>query len=221
MNAVILACSSLNRHVDAAQAKMNTAFPVINVDRRYHESPAKMKEQVIKAVQNLAPEVDTVLVAMGFCGGSWKDIVPKKRIVIPRMDDCITLLLHSDDTWHSNLKKTGHFYLTDSDSEFGSLTAMQQSLCDKYGDEDGQDIFQMWFAPYTDVDVIDTGVYDCHSREYTAEAKKNADLIQGRLNYVNGSNLLLEKLVSGRWDQQFLVAEPGRMITDRDFISEM
>ena len=37
------------------------------------------------------------------------------------------------------------------------------------------------------------------------------------LDYVQGSNLMLEKLVGGRWDRQFLVAEPGHLIRHGDF----
>ena len=44
MNAVILTCSSLTSHVDAAQKKMNTHFPVMEMDRRYHDNPAYMRK---------------------------------------------------------------------------------------------------------------------------------------------------------------------------------
>lgn len=39
----------------------------------------------------------------------------------------------------------------------------------------------------------------------------------GALDYVQGSNQTLEKLVGGRWDRQFLVAEPGHLIWHTDF----
>ena len=42
-------------------------------------------------------------------------------------------------------------------------------------------------------------------------------LIHCPLIYVPGSNLLLEKLVSGKWDHQFLIAEKGRVLAKTDF----
>jgi hypothetical protein len=48
-------------------------------------------------------------------------------------------------------------------------------------------------------------------------AQENADQINATLDYVEGSNRLLEKLVSGRWDEQFIVAEPGHKIKHGDF----
>lgn len=218
MNAVILACSSLNRHVDAAQKKMETQYPVLNVDRKYHEEPKRMREQLIQALESLPHDIDTVLVAMGFCGGSWKTIPVEKRVVIPRVDDCITLLLHTDDAWYPDLKKAGHLYLRDSDTEEYSLEAMQKKLCTQYGGMNGSMIFNSMFANYTNVDIIDTGVYDCYLEEYVIQAQQNADLIRSVLGYVEGSNLLLEKLVSGQWDQQFIVAEPGQLLSNQDFL---
>ena len=104
MKAIILTCSYLKEYVDAAQEKMNTFFPVTEVDRKYHEFPHKMREQLIYTLSEISCEVDTILVAMGFCGGSWEAVVSDRTIVIPKVDDCITLLLHTDDHWAANKK---------------------------------------------------------------------------------------------------------------------
>ena len=97
-NTVIFACTSLLLHVEAAQKKMGTDFPVINLDRRLHMEPEKMREQISEGLKKLPEGIGTVLVGMGFCGGSWDQIRAKQRVVIPKVDDCITILLHTDDT---------------------------------------------------------------------------------------------------------------------------
>lgn len=220
MDAVILGCSSLLGHIEAAQAKMATNYPVIPLDRKYHVEPREMRREIREALEQLPPEVDTVMVAMGFCGGSWEGVAARQRLVIPRVDDCITLLLHTDEASHFNLKKQGHFYLRDVDQGPYSLEGIQQSLCARHGQERGEQIFASWFAAYTDADIVDTGVYDCHSPAYLAEAKRNADLAGCRLNHVLGSNLLLEKLVSGLWDEQFVVVEPGQPPVSQQLFKE-
>ena len=100
MNAVILACSSMARQVAAAQRKMGTDYPVRCVDRRYHAEPKEMRLQLIAALGGLAGEFDTVLVAMGFCGGSWESVYAPVRVVAPRADDCITILLNTRRRLH-------------------------------------------------------------------------------------------------------------------------
>ena len=71
MKAVLLACSSLTKDVEAAQERMHTSHPMIWLDRKYHADPKEMRRQIQKTLDSLDQSVDTVLVAMGFCGGSW------------------------------------------------------------------------------------------------------------------------------------------------------
>ena len=51
MSTVILACSSL-----------------------YHRDPKEMQEHILAALRKLPETTDTVLVAMGYCGGSWEGV---------------------------------------------------------------------------------------------------------------------------------------------------
>ena len=214
---VMLSCSSLLLHVEAAQTKMHTRFPVVNLDRRLHAEPKRMRSSILETLEALPPSCETVLAAMGYCGGSWNHIPLSRRVVIPKVDDCITLLLHTDDTPHGNLKEAGHMYFRDCDTGAYSIEGMKEEICRTYGMEFGTSIFGSWFQNYTNADIIDTGVYDCYSEEYVTEAQKNADLIRCSLGYVEGSNRILEKLVSGQWDAQFIVLESGQEMTEQDF----
>ena len=214
---VILACSSLLLHVEAAQQAMHTRFPVVELDRRLHAEPKQMRNRILEALDALPASCETVLAAMGYCGGSWNHIPLSRRVVVPKVDDCITLLLHTDDMPHGNLKEVGHMYLRDCDTGQYSIEGMKDELCRKYGMEFGTSIFGSWFQHYTHADIIDTGVYDCYSEEYVAKAQREADLIRCALGYVEGSKLILEKLVSGRWDGQFVVLGPEYELTEQDF----
>lgn len=169
---VILACTSLLLHVEAAQTRMGTHFPVVELDRRLHAEPKQMRSRILEALDALPAGCDTVLVAMGYCGGSWNHIPLTRRVVVPKVDDCITLLLHTDDTPHGNLKEHGHMYFRDCDTGPYSIEGMKDEICRTYGMEFGTSIFGSWFQNYTNADIIDTGVYDCYSEEYVAEAQK-------------------------------------------------
>ncbi len=212
-----MACDTLQLHVEAAQEKMGTHYEVLLLDSRLHARPEKMNEAVFEAIAGLPAQVDTVLLAMGLCGGSVSGRPFPRRTVIPKVDDCITLLLHKDQTWHPNLKECGHFYLTDTLEGRLSIENMYRRLTEEYGEEDGGDIFDMWFANYKSVDIIDTGAYPCRSESYLEKAKRQAALISCPLTYVDGSNLLLEKLVSAQWDHQFIVAEKGQVLEQAAF----
>lgn len=213
MNAVILACSSMARQVAAAQRKMGTGYPVRCVDRRYHAEPKEMRLQLIAALGGLAGEFDTVLVAMGFCGGSWESVYAPVRVVAPRADDCITILLNTDGAPHENLKEPGHIYIRDTDTGRYSLEGLRESVCERYGREQGLALFDKWFASYTHADIIDTGTYDSRAEDFLAQARRGAEIARCELRHVPGGNVVLEKLVSGDWDDSFVVAEAGETLT--------
>ena len=84
--------------------------------------------------------------------------------------------------------------------------------------EKGEKVFRLYFKHYTHIGIIDTGLYDSYGTEYLDLAHESADLINGSIIHVPGSNRVLEKLVSGAWDSQFLILEPGRTVSDCDFI---
>lgn len=214
MGTIILSCSSLEAYVDAAQKKQKTDHPVLYLDRKYHMEPRVMKEKIIEAEKELPETIDTVLVAMGFCGGSWDHVTFSRKTVIPRVDDCISLLLQKTDQYISNLKEPGHMYMVEIDpDDFDILTNMPET----YPGFEPQELYHMFFDHYSYLDIVDTGLNDCYSEEYAMKTQKNADLMNVAVDYVEGSNHLLEKLVSGQWDEQFLVAEPGHLIRHADF----
>lgn len=213
MNAVILACSSMARQVAAAQRKMGTGYPVRCVDRRYHAEPKEMRLRLIEALGELVGEFDTVLVAMGFCGGSWESVYAPLRVVAPRADDCITILLNRDGAPHENLKEPGHIYIRDTDTGRYSLEGLRESVCERYGREQGLALFDKWFASYTHADIIDTGTYDSRAEDFIAQARRGAEIARCELRHVPGGNVVLEKLVSGDWDDSFVVAEASETLT--------
>ena len=100
----------------------------------------------------------------------------------------------------------------------GLTTEEAKVRLEKYGEKKGKRLFEIWFESYRYVDIIDTGYYDCHCEEYVSKAEEAAQLIHSEVQYVDGSNILLEKLVSGRWDQQFLVASKGQILQKEDFL---
>lgn len=78
-------------------------------------------------------------------------------------------------------------------------------------------IFNMYFEHYYHLDIIDNGLYDCYDLKYVERAQADVERIHAQLDFVPGSNILLEKLVSGKWDEQFFIVQPNTTITHRKF----
>ena len=59
---VILTGSSLAEYVKQAQENMGTAWPVVQLDKRYHVEPKDMRERVLEAIEDLSRDHDTATV---------------------------------------------------------------------------------------------------------------------------------------------------------------
>ena len=217
MNAVILSCTTLKDYVCSAQEACHTDYPIVWLDRQYHIDPQQMRKQILSALTALSEEIDTVLVAMGFCGGSWQDVTSSKRLVIPRVDDCVSLVMTTTDIVRPCTKELGHMYVFGGASGGFSIRGVYDAIRQEHDEEMAQIVFDMMFANYRNVDIVDTGLYDCYDLDYVEAVQADADRIHAELAFVDGSNLLLEKLLSGRWDKQFFVAEPGTTIRQGTF----
>lgn len=214
---VIFACSSLKGYVSAAQEKEGTCYPVVFLDKENHIEPRQRKQCILAAEKELPGTVETVLIAMGFCGGSLDSVSFSRRFVISRVDDCVSLMLQTDQEYCPNPKETGHLYMIEQNPEEFLFEKMFQDGQGEYEGISQEELFHMHFDHYTNLDIVDTGLSDCYSEECAQRAQENADRMHVSLDYVQGSNLMLEKLVGGRWDRQFLVAEPGHLIRHGDF----
>lgn len=212
MNIGILACESLLEYVWAAQKKLGTDYPVFTLDYSRQEDPEQMRSRITEVIVRMPQQIDTVLVAMGFCGGSWNQVTLDRRIVIPKVDDCVSLLLNTDELHCPNPKEMGHLYMTERKPKQSCKRLCQQCLRWK-----ADDCYPRWFANHSQLDIIDTGVFDCYEESYVEDAQKCAETVNCVLGYVTGSNLMMEKLIGGHWDAQFVVAEPGQKIAHKDF----
>lgn len=206
---VILACSSLMDYVNAAQEKVGTDFPVLYMNRVYHRDPKEMRRHILAQLDTLPGGTDTVLIAMGFCGGSWADVEAPCRIVMPKIDDCISLLLQSGDAPVSDLKKPGHLYVREKDPRKESFHAIFDRLTQNINAETKTRYHEDWKRLYSNIDIMDTGLNRCREAAYRAVVQEDADWLDAELSYVSAGTHLLEKLFSGQWDGQFLVVEKG------------
>ena len=220
-NTVILACTSLKDYVDEAQKRLGTNIKAIYVSRLYHRDPKEMREHILEKLDNLPEGTENVLVCMGYCGGSWEGVAKNScRIVLPRIDDCVSLVRQLTDEPKSNLKEDKHFYVRDKDPSKESIKAIFEHMANAQNldQETREKYHKHWQDMYEEIDIIDTPINDARSQEYYDKVKVDADWLDARLDYVMGGTHMIEKLIKGDWDDQFLVLEPGEPATKAEML---
>ena len=218
-NTVILACSSLTEYVEEAQRRCGTDLPVIYMNRLYHRDPKEMQTHILDALaEKLPADTETVLVTMGFCGGSWDNVSAPCRLVLPRIDDCVSLLLQTGDAPVSDLKQPGHLYVRAKDPKDESFRGIFERLTQEIDEETKARYHKDWQDLYSHLDIIDTGINGCHAPAYRETVQADADWLDAELAYVPGGTHLIEKLLRGSWDEQFLVLEPGCAVQKEEML---
>lgn len=215
MGIAILACQTLQAELTLAVQETKIDFPIIYVESGLHNTPELLHKRIqdeIKRIDN----VDTILLLFGYCGNSLLGIKSDKaKLVLPKVDDCIPLLLGSCEIRKNISKEMGTYFLTKGWLDYENNLLKEYERCiERYGQDRTAKIMRIMLGHYKRFMLIDTGAYPLESvLEHTQD-------IAARLNLYHevtpGSLRLFYKLLRGEWDEEFLVLEPGKVVTIND-----
>ena len=160
------------------------------------------------------------MLGYGLCGNGavgWH--TEKATLVMPRFDDCVNMMLCTGKRDRRNYLKAGHMYLTGGWSkDEGALLDMFESYLAKYGKRKADKLMKMMLDSYTSVTVIDTGCYEMEP--VIAYADECAERFRLERCIVPGGNEVMQKLITGRWDEDIIVKKPGSAVTEEEFSFE-
>lgn len=215
MSTVIITCQTIDREVNLAIRETGVDYPVLLVDSGLHNYP----DQLRKAIQNQIDKidnVDTIIMAFGFCGNGLLGIKSQNaRLVIPRADDCITLMLGSYETRKKISKDAWTYFLTKGWLDYERSIVTEYDECVKrYGQERALRVMKTMLSHYRRLMVIDTKAYELEDVLSTTRAF--AQTIGMRHEQHAGSMRFLKKLLSGPWDEEFIILKPGQELTFED-----
>jgi hypothetical protein len=188
------------------------------LDFGLHLSPGKLKEKLQDEIDISSLDYDTILLGYGLCSLAVVGLMAKScSLVIPKVDDCIAIFLGSSQAYSEQTKKEpGTYYLTKGWIEVADTPFDEyERLVTKYGQERADYIMKAMLKHYTRLVYIDTGHAD--KQPYLDYARKTADQFNLRFEEIPGSNELVLKMLTGPWDDDFLIVEPGHTITYMDF----
>jgi len=192
------------------------------LDFGLHLSAGKLKDKLQSVIDACSPDYDTLLLGYGLCSLAVVGLSAKScSLVIPKVDDCIAIFLGSRQAYREQSKKEpGTYYLTKgwievADTPFGEY----ERMIVKYGQERADYIMDAMLKHYTRLVYIDTGHAD--NQPYIDYARKTAHQFNLRYEEIRGSNELVVKLLTGPWDHDFLVVQPGHTITYMDFVTSI
>lgn len=261
-NTVVIACEMIEDEVRKAMENTGADYPVIWVERGYHNEPDDLREELkilvryaetnrisddirtkelnvdpyagiprskrtrkqkrtaptpLVAGDEINEDLKYILIVFGLCGKGAAGIGSSSaRVVIPRFDDCVNMMLCPEKREKRAYMKAGISYLTKGWTEdSGSLLYMYNECLERYGEKRGRKAFELMYDSYTATAVIDDGCYDLEPvEEY---ARRTSELFGLDICHVDGSIRVFEKLMSKEWDEDIIVCGPGEVIEEEDF----
>jgi hypothetical protein len=200
-------------------------LPLMPPDQAYevldfglHLRPEKLREALQEAIDTAANDFDIIILGYGLCSMAVVGLKANDcTLIIPRVDDCIACFLGSQDAYMEQQKKEpGTYYLTKGWIEVSdTLLDEYNRMVEKYSESTAVRLMDIMLKNYKRLVYIDTGVAD--QEKYRAYAQKVAEQFNLQFEEMSGSNELIQKLLSQQWDSDFVVIEPGEIVTYRAF----
>ena len=207
MNATIIACKTLENELQAAMETLSCTYPILWLESGLHNFPEKLHAVLQESLDQC--HSDIVLMAMGFCGNSVVGLhTGNFQLVIPHVDDCISLLLGSMENRVESSDQGSTYFLTEGwlKGERNIWTEYEYVM-EKYGTRRGERIFQTMFKHYRHIGLLDTRCYDLAPAR--AESQKIADQLRLDLRILTADNHYLTELLSGNWDTEKFTIIPA------------
>ncbi len=223
---VVLACRTLEKELLLAMERTGVDFETKWVESGLHDTPkrlhARLEELVAEIDSDAGPgegRAGRILLAFGFCGNSLVELKSKRHdLVLPRVDDCISLLLGSLSNRVEISRRDAAIFLTEGWMRGErNIWVEYTHMIDRYGQEQADDLIEMMYGHYRTLGLIDDGAYDIEALlDETAVVEQTLGLsrkvYKGTLSY-------LEDLLTGPWDSdRFVVKPPGEELTQNDFL---
>lgn len=233
MNLHIISCQILYRELSMAAALSPNHTTVSWMPQGLHEKPENMpaalqaeidRIEAESAAGNLRHKPEVIVLGYGLCSNGIVGLKARSvPLVIPRTDDCIALFLGSQkrylDLFH---KHSGTYWVNGGWIEEAKLPSpegyrqMREEFVEQYGEENADFLMESgigwgWTKNYSACGYIKPAGYE--NTAWKEQAAEFAKTYGWELFEAEGSNRLLEKLLSGDWDEEFLVCEPGQTVT--------
>jgi hypothetical protein len=212
----VLACQALQDLIGPRVA--DSEVSEIYLDYGLHVHPKRMAPALQAELDSL-PGAQTVLLGYGLCGTGLVGLrAGPHRLIIPRTDDCIAILLGSVEAYlGAQQERPGTYYLTRGWLESRNHPLGEyQALVERFGEDDANHVIDAMFRNYTTLCLVASSPEDFEaSRPLVREV---AEFCAERWNMVYeerlGSGELIEKLLAapGEADtpsEDFIVVPPG------------
>ena len=222
---VILACQVMESMLEGLVPD-GLASEVVYFDYGLHRAPDKMTWTLQEAIDSIE-QPSLIVLGYGLCGNGLDGIkAGQHTLLIPRVDDCIALLLGSHRAYMQEFESVpGTYYLSKGWLESGSHPLKEyEEYVEKYGPEDAAWVMDQQYRHYERLAMVAHKQEDLDRyRPQAQEVAKYCERWGFQYEEILGSDAYVRRLVEvaaalDQADGDFVVVPPGGEISQAQFM---
>ncbi|MDB9823486.1 DUF1638 domain-containing protein [Deltaproteobacteria bacterium] len=183
-----------------------------------HLNADKLRGTLQDIIDEITADTQTIILGYGLCSMAAVGLkAANSTLIIPRVDDCISMFLGSQELYKSQLKKEpGTYFLSKGWIDAGvTLIEELKRTEERFGKRGAEIVKKRMLQEYKRLAYIDMGHDD--QERYREFARRAAEELGLYYEEISGTTELIRKIINGPWDEKFIVASPGDVISFDDF----
>lgn len=214
MQNILIACETIRDEINYAMELTGVEYDIRWLESGLHNFPDLLRQKLLEQLDALQ-DCDRALMAFGSCGNS---VIGLKtgdfELIIPRVDDCISMLIGSPKE-RIRLGENGGIYFLTPGWLRGerNLWVEYEYAIEKYGESTGELIMASMLAHYTHLGLLDTKSYNID--DTLPEVDRMAERLKLQKKIIPASVDYLCELLKGPWpEEKFITVPPSSSLED-------
>ncbi|MDD3520642.1 MAG: DUF1638 domain-containing protein [Actinomycetota bacterium] len=245
MKNIAIVCDVMKDEFTRYKNEAGSNLECIFLEQHLHNTPDIMNKKLQETINSINGNYEKILLGYGLCSNGVVNLKSEKyEIIIPKVDDCISLFLGSKEKYLEEFSKDpATYYLCRGWIEYGgdpyrgyllwtgqedkipeSWLAGRKVYGRKYDMEMADFLFAEMMKNYNQVTLIDNDDLEEIHRKY---ARDMVDFMSKMLNkevklkIIRGSSKFISKLAHCKYDEiNFLKINPGEIILQEHFMKQ-
>jgi hypothetical protein len=214
----IIGCEAVINEMKAVAPEDPAGYQTI--DAGLHLRPETLKKELQDAVDRADGKNDAIILGFGLCSNAVIGLKSRhSTLIVPRVDDCIAMLLGSQARYKKELaKEPGTYFLSKGWIDAGvTLVNELHDMTKRFGRDRAHKLMKKMLEHYTRLAYLNLENGDQnYYKTFTRNAARELGLAYSE---IKGTTALLKAMIAGDWDASFVVAPPGKTICFADFKS--
>lgn len=219
---VVIACGVIKSELNSL---LNAEAPieVHYLDQNLHRTPERMTGIIQEKINKLAVYAGHIVIGYGLCSNGVVGLrAVNQQLCVPRVHDCITLMLGSRKAYRESFnRQSGTYYLSAGwlERKKDPLGMLENEYIPRMGREEAVSGLREELQHYTHITFIKGR--SGRIGELRKRAKQNAEFLGMEYGEVEGSDRYFRKILFGPYvPSDFVCISPGETIPQKPFLQE-